>query len=93
MTHSKSSPQFRTLSDAPRRRWPTALAGLLVTLVLVGSASVATVAPLVAPHVRAPIGHNHLAATSLRMSRAYWFTALLLQGYEARPFLTLADAR
>jgi hypothetical protein len=93
MTHRKPAPPAHTLTDTPRRRWPMALAGALSTLALVGAASAVTVAPLVAPSsIRTPIGHN-LAWTSLRMSRAFWFTSLLLRGYEAQPYLTLADSR
>jgi hypothetical protein len=64
---------------------------LLLTLTLAGTSSVVAMAPVAEPHLT-PLGHN-LADTSLRMSRAYWFIALVLQGYEARPYLTLADAR
>jgi len=91
MTQNRPSPRDRTLTEAPRRVWPTALGGLILTLTLAGTASVVAMAPVVEPH-QAPLGHN-LGGTSLRMSRAYWFVALVLQGYEARPFLTLADAR
>lgn len=94
MSHPPAATGNRLLSCAPRRRWPAAIGGMIFTLMLGSVSAMATIAPLVEPKIRAPIGRYDLAQSSLKMSRAYFFYSKWYQGYELRSlFILVADAR